>query len=58
MYKLLIPLALVALSACVPVAPVGGPVYYGGQTVVPVEPDIYDLPAHCYYDAYRQVICR
>lgn len=53
MYKLLIPLALVALSACVPV----GPVYYGGQTVVPVQPDVYDLPAHCYYNAYGEVIC-
>ncbi|GAB5449225.1 hypothetical protein [Gymnodinialimonas sp.] len=44
MTKLLIPLALLAvLSACVPVAP--------------VQPDVYDLPAHCSYDAYGQVIC-
>lgn len=57
MYKILIPLALVALSACVPVAPYGTPLYGGGYGG-PAGPDEYDLPAHCYYDQYQQVICR
>lgn len=53
MYKLLIPLALVALSACVPVAPQGG----GGYSAPAQQPDTYDLPAHCIYDAYGQIVC-
>lgn len=55
MYKFLIPLALVALSACVPAAPYGGGGY--GGPAVQQQPDEYDLPAHCIYDAYGQVIC-
>ncbi len=55
MKKLILVAGLLAASACVyaPTAPYGGGGYGG-----PAEPDIYDLPAHCYYDQYQQVICR
>lgn len=57
MFKFIVPLAMLALSACVsvPVGPYGGG--YGGPAVQ-VQPDEYDLPAHCIYDAYGQILCR
>ena len=52
MKKMIFISGLVALGACVPVYPV---VPNGGTTYA--QPDTYDLPAHCYYDAYGNVLC-
>lgn len=52
---LILALGALALSACVPVAPYGGYGGYGGP--LQVYPETYDLPAHCFYDTYGQVVC-
>ena len=61
MTRLILIAGLLAMRACVPVSPyqTGGP-GLGTPEPAPIynEPDIYDLPAHCYYDQSQNVICR
>ena len=62
MKKLILVLGLLAMGACVPLAPAGplgpvGPVVPVGPVYQQPGPEIYDLPAHCTYDRFGQVIC-
>lgn len=54
MLKFILPLALLALTACVAPAPLP---YQGGYTGASPQPDEYDLPSHCGYNAYNEIVC-